>query len=941
MALDELSVVISADSTGLQKELGKAEKAVDNFADSADAVKKTKTSFATAETGLRGLAAQAQKTRNTTVKAVRDIGTESKTAAGGVSSFAASFKGAFSGAVILSAVQGLWNGIKGCAQAMYNLNAEYAAFEGSVYRVNEIFGDGAKAIQAFAESQAASLGMAETSAYEYAAVYGNLFRGITQDGEENANATIRMLQASAVIASKTGRTMDDVMERIRSGMLGSTEAIEDLGINVNVASLEMTDAFRRIADGRSWNQLNYYEQQQVRLLGILEQAHTNFGDSVQKGSAYSIGAFTAACKDLKTAAGNLVNAGFQPILQALTEIVRFATAGIKALGTLFGVKVKDNTASNPNTVQNQADAQNNVADAVNKTAKARQRLAKFDEINTLPSKDSGAGGSSGGGGLAGNLGSLGIPELGEMDDTLSKGKKSWEEFAESLGLTEAESNKLKESFDKLKDSIDELKDSDLDTTFLSSFFRTFSDARVDLMTTVVNKITIITNAINGVITMLEGAQKGDQWKIGEGWLEVLKSPFDMLVNLNKEFEIGKLTAIEAIINGIASFFDPNAKPVDLKSWTLEMHDAFLNFDIGEWFQESVRPALEDLPGWFKREWDKGSKNQKLNFEFLSASIETAWDDGWENVRRNWKGIGDWFSREWDKGIEARKLWGDWAKEAWASIRSGFAGIGNWFRDQFSQCWQNATSAFSNVGTWAANVFWTIRNKITGIGDWFKAKFSSAWSGAKSAFSGVSDWASKVFWNIRHQLTGVTSWFKDKFNAAWNAVKNAFSGVGSFFGGIWNTITSKFKGAGDTIGKSMGSAFGDAINKVIGFLQDTINRCIRGINGVIDTINKIPGVNLKKVEGVVLPRVKLAEGGIVDSPTIAMVGEAGKEAVMPLERNTGWIDQLAGRIASTIRSTPAAAGAGGDIVIPVYIGGTKLDEVIVSAQRRHNVRSNGR
>ena len=61
MALDELSVVISADSTGLQKELGKAEKAVDNFADSADAVKKTKTSFAAAETGLRGLAAQAQK----------------------------------------------------------------------------------------------------------------------------------------------------------------------------------------------------------------------------------------------------------------------------------------------------------------------------------------------------------------------------------------------------------------------------------------------------------------------------------------------------------------------------------------------------------------------------------------------------------------------------------------------------------------------------------------------------------------------------------------------------------------------------------------------------------------------------------------------------------------------------------------------------------------
>ena len=37
--------------------------------------------------------------------------------------------------------------------------------------------------------------------------------------------------------------------------------------------------------------------------------------------------------------------------------------------------------------------------------------------------------------------------------------------------------------------------------------------------------------------------------------------------------------------------------------------------------------------------------------------------------------------------------------------------------------------------------------------------------------------------------------------------------------------------------------------------------------------------------------KLAQGGVVEKPTIAMVGEAGKEAVVPLENNTGWIDVL--------------------------------------------------
>lgn len=45
---------------------------------------------------------------------------------------------------------------------------------------------------------------------------------------------------------------------------------------------------------------------------------------------------------------------------------------------------------------------------------------------------------------------------------------------------------------------------------------------------------------------------------------------------------------------------------------------------------------------------------------------------------------------------------------------------------------------------------------------------------------------------------------------------------------------------------------------------------------------------------------LAKGGIVDNPTLAMVGEAGKEAVIPLENNTGWIKELAEKISSIMQ-----------------------------------------
>ena len=40
---------------------------------------------------------------------------------------------------------------------------------------------------------------------------------------------------------------------------------------------------------------------------------------------------------------------------------------------------------------------------------------------------------------------------------------------------------------------------------------------------------------------------------------------------------------------------------------------------------------------------------------------------------------------------------------------------------------------------------------------------------------------------------------------------------------------------------------------------------------------------------------LAKGGIANGATLTMIGEAGQEAVLPLERNTGWIDTLAEKL----------------------------------------------
>ena len=71
----------------------------------------------------------------------------------------------------------------------------------------------------------------------------------------------------------------------------------------------------------------------------------------------------------------------------------------------------------------------------------------------------------------------------------------------------------------------------------------------------------------------------------------------------------------------------------------------------------------------------------------------------------------------------------------------------------------------------------------------------------------------------------------------------------------------------------------------------------------------------------------------------MIGEAGAEAVVPLERNTGWIDELARKIAASVQGVQAAGAGGGDIY--VYIGNEQIDAYIYRSQDRRNIRSNGR
>ena len=297
--------------------------------------------------------------------------------------------------------------------------------EASVQRLVDIYGSASDSVGDFIDANARALGMSKAAAASFSSVYGNLF-SVWADQATNAELTNRYLNMTAVVASKTGRTVEDVQERVRSGLLGNTEAIEDLGIFVNVKTIEMTDAFQRMANGKSWEQLDAYTQQQIRSMAILEQATAKYGDEVADTSATIRNRFNAAYQDFQNSWGNIVNTVLLPVLETLTQIFDIATKGLNALSGRSGQILENVELQEENTDKTAENIEEQVKNQKELNKELKKSLAGFDDIQILSSQTaentSGGGVDSGLQGIGGDLGGGtldGSAYVEEIDETLT------------------------------------------------------------------------------------------------------------------------------------------------------------------------------------------------------------------------------------------------------------------------------------------------------------------------------------------------------------------------------------------------------------------------------------------------------------------------------------------------------------------------------------------
>lgn len=226
--------------------------------------------------------------------------------------------------------------------------------------------------------------------------------------------------------------------------------------------------------------------------------------------------------------------------------------------------------------------------------------------------------------------------------------------------------------------------------------------------------------------------------------------------------------------------------------------------------------------------------------------------------------------------------------------------------------------------------WTGTILVTGINSATQAfrTMTSVLNGLPSSWQSLKSQASQIWDSIRSVITGSASTCRtstvNSFSAMVSGVNSQGSSlkskVSSIFGSVTSTVKSKLSGISSAFSTPFKNGFNSVItllNRLIGKINSALKFSWNSIKILGQTI--VPGGSVTLAK---MPTVsKLAQGGVTQGATLSLIGEAGREAVLPLDRNTEWMDQLAQRLARAV--------SGGETRVTVYVGGEQLTAQVIA------------
>lgn len=313
--------------------------------------------------------------------------------------------------------------------------------------------------------------------------------------------------------------------------------------------------------------------------------------------------------------------------------------------------------------------------------------------------------------------------------------------------------------------------------------------------------------------------------------------------------------------------------------------------------------------------------------------------------------------------------------AWDVITGIFSVAIDFFGGLFSNVVSVVKSVFSAIVNVASGIWNGIKNVFAPVINFFSNIFSGAVNAIKTIFSTVTTICSNIWNTIKGIFSGVASFFSGIFSNAVNSIKSVFGVIVDFFSGVWNKITGIFRRVGEVVGNAINSVVARAVNTVLSVACGIINGFISAINFAIGIINKIPGVEISKLKKLEVPQ--LEQGGVLKKGQVGLLEGNGAEAVVPLEKNTGWLTRIADMLdermvgRGTLITPPALENVRAEsrtentadnqskidelielikrlidkdddpTPIPIYIGNELIDEYILNKNSRAVLRSGGR
>ena len=534
-------------------------------------------------------------------------------------------------------------------------------------------------------------------------------------------------------------------------------------------------------------------------------------------------------------------------------------------------------------------AASDINDATGAAKKLAKQLAGFDEMNVLKEEDSSSGGGSGGAGGANLAGiDLGALDFGEITDPIQEAYDKLMGLFGNLDLSKW--HKALRNFQKgAVKAFDIVKSAGISAW--DNLFKPLAKYVAE------NTLPDYLNGIGEAMQRLDPST----WSRGfDGFFSGLETTIEGVLDI--------FTSVSNAVSGFLAVMGNIVIPPALSALGVifEQIGTFLK-GIGEGIQfmweEELQPALDRLNELMApiiadiQRVAEGLANNKTLMEALKNTgqvfgivVGAAINAVAEALSLLGAGIAiviDFFLNMADFAVKAIEKIGEFLGWLIAKIQIGFENAGKVVED----IWNGIKDFFSGLATTVGNIF-------KGIWDGIKTGAQNAWNGIKSVFSTVA------------------SFFQTIFTNAWTAVKNVFSTGGKIFDGIKDGIVNGFK----TI-----------VNAIIRGINKVVSVPFNAINGVLNGIRSVQILDFKPfdwIHTINVPQIPLlAKGGVVDGATIAMIGEQGREAVVPLENNTGWIDKLAQDLAEREASAEP-------IHITVNLGDeTLVDKVIEGANDR--------